>query len=83
MEPTNPPAYPAWWREAGFDTLAWYQSVLVTRLDAVDTRLARVRERLASDGISIRTPDLAPDRFSGELRALRAVSHVACARNVL
>ncbi len=83
MEPWNPPAYPAWWSEAGFDTLASYQSALITRLDSVDTRLARVRERLAADGVTIRTLNTNSARFEAELRALHAVSLVSFAHNYL
>jgi hypothetical protein len=81
MEPWNPPAYPGWWRAAGFSTLATYQSALVTRLDTRDPRLDRVRERLAADGVTIRTLD--PARFEAELRALHAVSLVSFAHNYL
>ena len=83
MEPANPPAYPDWWRAAGFSTLATYQSALVTRLDTRDPRLDRVRERLAQDGVSIRTLDPAPARFEAELRALHAVSLVSFSHNYL
>lgn len=83
MEPWNPPAYPVWWREAGFATLASYQSALVTKLDAVDPRLARVRERLAADGVTIRNLASEPARFESELRALHAVSLVSFAHNYL
>lgn len=87
MEPTNTPAYPAWWSAAAFSPLATYQSALVTRLDTTDPRLERVRERLARDGITIRTlpatPDLTPARFEAELRALHAVSLVSFAHNYL
>lgn len=85
MEPWNPPAYPAWWTEAGFSRLASYQSALVTRLDVVDPRLVRVRERLAADGVVIRTlqADVSPERFTAELRSLHAVSLVSFAHNYL
>lgn len=83
MEPWNPPAYPAWWREAGFSTLATYQSALVTRLETRDARLDRVRERLVAAGVKIRTLDMAPGRFEAELRALHAVSLVGFAHNYL
>lgn len=85
MEPTNPAAYPAWWRAAGFATLATYQSALVSRLDTRDPRLDRVRERLAADGVTIRTLPRDPDpaRFEAELRALHAVSLVSFSHNYL
>jgi hypothetical protein len=83
MEPSNPPEYPAWWSAAGFAPLASYQSALVTRLDTVDPRLGRVRERLARDGISIRTLSPEPAHFENELRALHAVSLVSFASNLL
>ncbi len=81
MEPWNPPAYPVWWAAAGFTPLATYQSALITRLDAVDPRLDRVRERLNRDGVLIRPLD--PARFEAELRALHAVSLVSFAHNYL
>lgn len=85
MEPWNPPAYPEWWRAAGFATLATYQSALVTRLDTRDPRLERVRERLAADGVAVRTlpRGLDPAAFAAELRALHAVSLVSFAHNYL
>lgn len=85
MEPTNPPDYPAWWSAAGFESLAIYQSALVTRLDTTDPRLDRVRERLVRDGVTIRTlsPHSTPQRFESELRALHAVSLVSFAQNYL
>jgi hypothetical protein len=83
LEPCNPPAYPGWWRAAGFATLATYQSALVTRLDTRDPRLDRVRERLAADGVAIRTLDPAAARFESELRALHALSLVSFAHNYL
>lgn len=83
MEPWNPPAYPGWWREAGFTDLARYQSALITRLDTVDTRLERVRARLAADGVVIRRIDTSPGRFENELRALHEVSLVSFAHNYL
>lgn len=87
LEPANPATYPAWWREAGFAPLACYQSALITRLDSIDPRLVRVRERLASEGVTIRTlppaADLTPARFVAELRALHSVSLVSFAQNYL
>ena len=87
MEPTTPPTYPAWWREAGFGPLATYQSALITRLDTIDPRLSRVRERLVAEGVTIRTlpssADLTSARFETELRALHAVSLVSFAHNFL
>ncbi len=83
MEPWNPPAYPGWWREAGFAELARYQSALITRLETVDTRLERVRARLAADGVVIRRIDTSPERFENELRALHEVSLVSFAHNYL
>lgn len=85
MEPANPPAYPAWWTSSGFAPLATYQSALVTALDTRDPRLVRVRERLARDGITLRTLASTDDpaRFETELRALHAVSLVSFAHNLL
>ena len=83
MEPWNPPVYPEWWHAAGFRTLATYQSALVTRLDTRDPRLARVRERLAAEDVTIRTLDPVPARFEAELRALHAVSLVSFSHNYL
>jgi hypothetical protein len=85
MEPGNPSTYPVWWAEAGFAPFATYQSALVTALDTRDPRLDRVRERLARDGITIRTlADLTdPARFERELRALHSVSLVSFAHNFL
>jgi hypothetical protein len=85
MEPANPSTYPIWWTEAGFIPLATYQSALVTALDTRDPRLDRVRERLARDGVTIRTLSSTRDplRFEAELRALHAVSLVSFAHNLL
>lgn len=85
MEPANPAAYPAWWADAGFAPFASYQSALITALDTRDPRLDRVRERLARDGITIRTLSTTDNsaRFEAELRALHAVSLVSFAHNLL
>ncbi len=81
MEPANPPEYPGWWASAGFRPLAEYQSALITKLDGVDERLQRVRDRLAAAGVQIRTLDM--PQFEQELRRIYSVSVVAFEHNFL
>ena len=81
LEPTNPPAWPAWWEEAGWTPLAHYFSALAEDLTVRDPRAERVAERLASIGVTIRPID--PARFEAELDAIYDVSAVSFRDNYL
>ena len=81
LEPTNPPAWPAWWEDAGWAPLAHYFSALNEDLTVRDPRAERVAERLASIGVTIRP--LEPARFEAELDAIYDVSAVSFRDNYL
>lgn len=57
LEPDNPDGYPGQWTSAGFEPIAGYSSGATTDLDSADPRLARVRERLAASGVTLRPID--------------------------
>jgi GNAT superfamily N-acetyltransferase len=72
LEPTNPPEWPAWWREAGFSPLAEYYSSATRDLAARDARLEGVKARLAAAGVALRPLEAA--RFEDELGGIHDVS---------
>lgn len=81
MEPDNPDDWPAHFTAAGFAPLATYFSGLNADLSVTDPRVPDALDRLANDGIGIRTIQL--DRFEDELRAIHALSLEAFAGNFL
>ncbi|MEI6654920.1 MAG: GNAT family N-acetyltransferase [Verrucomicrobiota bacterium] len=80
LEPRNPPAYPGWWQQAGYEVLARYTSSVVL-LGPGPTVRTEVGERLARSGIGIRTID--PSRYDEELRAIHALSLKSFTNNFL
>lgn len=74
LEPTNPPEWPEWWREAGFGELARYHSSL-------NASLAAARPAREVEGLPLRPLNM--ERFDVELRAIFELSAVAFADNFL
>lgn len=81
MEPWNPEAWPAWWRDAGFEPAARYQSGFVGDLRLRDPRVEAAGARLLDAGVALRTLDLA--RWRDELAAIHALSLDSFRRNFL
>lgn len=81
MEPDNPDDWPAIFTGAGFETLALYSSSLVEDLSRRDSRAERARERLARNGVTIRTLD--PGRYEEDLRRIYEVSVRSFVHNFL
>ena len=81
LEPDNPDDWPGHWAAAGFETLATYTSGLNEDLAQTDPRTDARRERLAGEGVTIRTFDMA--RADSELRRMFALSLTAFSRNFL
>lgn len=72
LEPTNPPAWPAWWQSAGYTPLASYTSTLANDLARRDPRVDAVADRLRAAGITLRPVTL--DRFADDLARIYDVS---------
>ena len=81
LEPTNPPAWPEWWRAAGFSPLAEYFSTATDDLGARDERVDAVAARLGAAGVTLRALDGA--RFEAELERIYEVSVAAFQSNYL
>ena len=81
LEPTNPPEWPAWWRQAGFETLAEYYSSATEDLALRDDRLATVAARMAAAGVTIRP--INPSGFEEELGRIYEVSVTSFQENYL
>lgn len=81
MEPDHPAAWPDWWREAGFTSLASYFSALNPNLAEEDPRLQTLTSQMERVGVRIR--ELDPARFLDELRALYTMSRVSFQANFL
>lgn len=81
LEPTNPPAWPEWWRSAGYGPLAKYYSTLTDDLGKRDARLANVEERMKAGGITLRPLNV--DAFEAELAQIYDVSAVSFQQNFL
>lgn len=81
LEPWNPPDWPAWWRQAGFEPLAEYSSAITEDLAARDPRLDAAAARMADAGIAIRPLD--PARFEEELARIYEVSVASFQENYL
>ncbi len=81
LEPTNPPNYPAWWRDAGFSPLAEYTSTASDDLTTRDPRVATAEQRLRASGVAIRP--LNRSAFTEELGRIYDVSVVSFQDNYL
>ena len=81
MEPTNPPSWPQWWRNAGFETLAEYFSTATDDLLARDPRVDKVAARMTADGITLRPLD--PAKFEDDLAKIFEVSLISFTENYL
>jgi len=81
LEPANPPAWPAWWRESGFAPLAEYFSTASDDVTTRDPRLVTVAARMAAAGIRMRP--LNPAAFDEELGRIYDVSVVSFQENYL
>ncbi|WP_052572930.1 GNAT family N-acetyltransferase [Haloferula sp. BvORR071] len=80
LEPRNNPAFPEWWRAAGYQELSRYSSSLMP-LDGSSVVSPTLKERLERSGIAIRP--LHGDRYDDELRAIYAISLRSFANNFL
>ncbi len=81
LEPTNPTAWPAYFAEAGFVTLAHYTSGLNSDLSIRDPRAEELEARFAGRGITLRTLDVAG--FDAELARIYSVASVSFRHNFL
>ena len=81
LEPDNPDDWPAHFTAVGFEPIATYFSGLNDDLTVVDPRVPAAMERMARDGIALRTIDL--NRFDEELAAIHELSLEAFAENFL
>ena len=81
LEPANPPEWPAWWRQAGFATLAEYYSSITEDLSHRDGRVEVVAARMAAAGVTIRPFDAG--RFEEELGRIYEVSVISFRENYL
>lgn len=81
LEPDHPPAWPEWWRAAGFDVLARYYSTLNPLSDEPDPRASRIEEKMRDAGVTIRPID--PARFEQELEGIYELSLASFADNYL
>lgn len=81
LEPANPASWPAWWREAGFGSLAEYYSTATDDLSTRDARVEAAAGRLRAQGVSLRRLDMA--RFEEELERIHEVSVVSFQSNYL
>lgn len=71
LEPRNPAEYPIWWREAGFEPMAYYSSSLMA-LDGGESISPALKERVSRSGIVIRP--LAVERYDEELEIIHSLS---------
>ncbi len=81
LEPTNPPGWPKYWTDYGFEPIAEYSSALTTDLSQRDERLAKVEQRLEQKGIGFRPLNI--DDFEQELRRIYAISVLSFSKNYL
>jgi GNAT superfamily N-acetyltransferase len=81
LEPTNPAEYPFHWLAAGFTPLAEYTSALTEDLTLTDPRIARLFERLAAQGMTLRPVDIA--HADEDLHAIYELSLTSFRRNFL
>jgi GNAT superfamily N-acetyltransferase len=80
LEPRNPPGYPGWWRNAGFNALSHYTSSVID-LDGRRVVSPAMRARLEDSGIVIRK--INPDRYEAELKLIHALSLKSFSANFL
>jgi len=81
LEPTNPPSWPMWWRDAGFATLAEYYSTATGDLATRDPRLDGVQARMDALGVTMRAMDA--QQFERELGLIYDVSVTAFQENYI
>jgi GNAT superfamily N-acetyltransferase len=81
LEPENPSAYPQYFLDAGFTSMAEYTSALVTELGAQDARIPRAIQRLKATGVTWRSLDM--ERFEDELKAIYCLSVKSFTQNFL
>jgi hypothetical protein len=81
LEPDNPDDWPQHFTSAGFRVLASYSSILCNDLQREDRRLKNVEQRLARDGVTIRT--LRMHDIEGELCRIHKICAVSFRRNFL
>jgi GNAT superfamily N-acetyltransferase len=81
MEPDNPDEYPSQWEAAGFEHESTYFSALDSDLTRRDPRLPAVAERLAAEGVRLRTFD--PGDAEAELGRIYAISVASFTKNHL
>jgi len=72
MEPTNPPEWPIWWEDAGFQPLAGYHSSLNSNTPVSKDQLELLAIGGNAAGLSLRVINL--DRFEEELVAIYRLS---------
>lgn len=81
MEPVNPPEWPGFFIDSGFEVLTTYTSSLSANLDRRDPRADRAAERLRENGVTIR--GLSLEHFEDDLRKIYAVSAISFVHNFL
>jgi GNAT superfamily N-acetyltransferase len=80
LEPRNNPAFPDWWRTAGYRELSRYSSSAMP-LDGEAAVPPALKERLERTGVVIRP--LHADRYDDELRAIHEISLRSFSNNFL
>lgn len=80
LEPDNPPTWPQAFIDAGFTTLAEYESAITT-LNGPDPRLEEYQRRATAHGVTTRS--LEPADFDGELARVYAVVMAAFRASLL
>lgn len=80
MEPQQPPDWPQWWQDAGFENWQKYCS-LIQPLSEEDPRAPRVLTRLSKNGVHIRP--INTSEFERDLKAVFKVCLDAFRQNVL
>lgn len=81
LEPDNPDTWPGHFVSVGFKPLAVYSSALADDIGQEDRRLAKIQDRAARGGLSIRTLNLAD--VEGDLRRIFSLSLDSFATNYL
>lgn len=81
MEPDNPVDWPGHFTGAGFVPLAEYFSALNSDLSVTDPRAGRTMDRLAAQGVSIRSIEMT--RFEQELEQVYRLSMASFSQNYL
>lgn len=81
LEPAQPPFYVRCWEKTGFEPMAEFTSTIMSPQTTPDPRLAKVRQRMAAHGVTIRNLDKL--QFDAELTRLYQVSTVSFRNNLL